>query len=284
MTATSGYYSTRFPVRRYEADRHGFVHNYVLQQYLEEVAIQASTAAGFSSEWYDEHGTVWVVREITVDYLHPATMSDKLEVRTWIADFRRIRSHREYEIYRLPDHLLLVRASADWVYIDRKTLWPTRIPPHVLARFPVPGHFAVPAARPVPPLGGAVPERRFISHHKAQWHEVDSMGHVNNAMYVTWFEQALREALDAWLPAGEGTGAPCWRQHRIEYINAVLPGEEVEITTRLVGMGRARSAWYQEVRRPGGDQAIIKDSSIVLYVGEQRRPQGWPLEVARLHV
>jgi acyl-CoA thioester hydrolase len=280
MDVTPGYYSTRFAVRRYEADRNGLVHNYILQQYLEEAAIQASTDVGFSAEWYDQHGTVWVVREITVDYLHPAGMNDELEIRTWIADFRRVRSHREYEIYRLPEHLLLLRASADWVYIDRNKLWPVRIPAEALARFPVPGHFAVPPARPVPALAADVSERRFVSRRTAQWHEVDSMVHVNNAMYITWFEQALRDTLAAWLPGLDRACRPCWRRHRIEYINAVLPGEEVEITTRLVGMGRARTAWYQDVRRPGSNQPAITDSSIVLYLDEQQRPQPWPTLLA----
>jgi len=273
-------YRMRLPVRRYEVDRFGFVHDYLYQQYLEEAAIQASAAAGFGPRWYDEHGTVWVVRDITVEYLHPASIDDELEIRTWIADFRRVRSHREYEIYRAGDQRILLRASADWVYIDRKTLWPTRIPMAALANFAVDGRYAVPPARPVPPLAPEQALRESRCRRKVQRHEIDGMGHVNNANYVFWFEQAVLDTLAAWLPSSVGQGWPCWRRHQIEYLSAILPGEEVEIVTRLVGMGRARTAWYQEVRRPGSDDAAIKDSSTLLYLDERWRPQPWPRESA----
>ena len=87
-------YTAHFPVRRYEVDRFGFVHNHVYQQYMEEAAIAASTAAGFGPAWYDEHGAVWVMRDIVIEYLKPAAINDELDVTTWISDFRRVRSHR----------------------------------------------------------------------------------------------------------------------------------------------------------------------------------------------
>jgi acyl-CoA thioester hydrolase len=273
-------YTMRFPVRRYEVDRFGFVHDHVYQQYLEEAAIQASTAAGFGPQWYDEHGTVWVVREITVEYLHPAGMNDELEIRTWVADMQRVRSHREYEIYRLPDRRLLVRADADWVYIDRARLWPTRIPAEARMLFSASGRFAVPPARPVPPLSADRQRPAFVCRRRVQRHEVDGMGHVNNAVYVTWFEQALMDTLAAWLPTAVAPGWPCYRRHQIEYLSAILPGEEVEIVTQLIGMGRARAMWYQEVRRVDSEDVAAKDHSIVLYLDERRRPRPWPRTLA----
>ena len=269
-------YTMHLPVRRYEVDPYSCVHDHVYQQYMEEAAIEASTAAGFSAQWYDEHGTVWVVREMTVEYLYPAGIDDQLDIRTWIADFRRVRSHREYEIYRRADGQLLVRASADWVYIDRKKMWPIHIPAEAIAALPDTGHNAVPPARPVPPLPAQSPARSFVCRRRVQRHEVDGMGHVNNAVYVTWFEQAVIDALAVWLPPAAQGGQPCWRRHHIEYLNAILPGEEVEIVTRQVGLGRARAAWQQEVRRRGGDETAIKDSSVALYLDEQRRLRPWP--------
>ena len=73
---------------------------------------------------------------------------------------------------------------------------------------------------------------------------------------------------------------PCWRRHDIEYVSAIMPGENVEIVTRLVGLGKARSAWQQEVRRVGSQDAAIKDSSIVLCLNDKRHVQPWPELVA----
>ena len=195
-------YVVCWPVRRYEVDRFNVVHDYIYQQYLEEAAIQASAAAGFDMAWYDERGTVWVVRELAIEYLYPAMLDDELEFHTWLADVRRVRSHREYEIYRRRDHRLLVRAECDWVYIDRKTLWPLRVPAEPIALLAANTRYAVPRARPVPALPPDMPALEFVSQHRVQRHEVDGMGHVNNAMYVNWFEQGVLDALAAWLPAG----------------------------------------------------------------------------------
>ena len=275
-------YTVPFPVRRYEVDRFGFVHDHVYQQYMEEAAIEASTAAGFGPNWYEEHGTVWVVRDIVIDYLKPASSDDTLEIRTWIADFHRVRSHREYEVYRQAGQQLLARASVDWVYVDRRRLWPIKIPAEAMTALRLNERYAVPPTRPVPALPAEQTEREFRSARKVQRHEVDGMSHVNNAIYVTWFEEGVLAALAACLPPAAQTGWPCWRQHHIEYLSAILPGEEVEIVTRLVGLGRARSAWHSEVRRRGSKEAAIRDDSIVFYLDDKRHPQRWPRDLAHM--
>jgi acyl-CoA thioester hydrolase len=269
------YYTMHLPVRRYEVDQFSLVHDHIFQQYMEEAAIQASTAAGFSAQWYNEHGTVWVIREMTIEYLHPAAIDDELDIRTWVADFRRVRSHREYQVFRSRDHKLLVCASCDWVYINRATLWPIRIPEEAQAALPDNSEYAVPPATPVPALAEDG-QRQHASRRKAQRHELDGMGHVNNAVYVTWFEQAVLDALADWLPPRARTGWPCWQRHHIEYISAILPGEEVEITSRLVGLDRGRAAWLQEVHRIGSNQPAVTDECVVLYRDARRRARPWP--------
>ncbi len=270
------YHTVDLRVRSYEVDRFGCVHNHVIQHYLEEAATDASRAAGLGPQWYSERNSGWVIRHITLEYLHPARINDTLEIRTWVSDFRRVRSHREYIVCRQRDGRELVRASTDWVYIDRATLWPTRIPADAIAAFSVrEGVCAVPPVRPPAPVGWAATWR---ARRRAQRHEIDSMGHVNNANYVTWFEQALVDSVAAHVPAAAAAWL-CWRRHDIEYLSAILPGEEVEIITRLTGLGHARAAWHQEVRRLGSDDAAVVDDSIVLCMNSNLHLQPWPRDI-----
>jgi acyl-CoA thioesterase FadM len=51
----------RFRVRHYELDSFGRVSDVALVRYMQEAAIEASTALGFSPDWYREHSAVWVV-------------------------------------------------------------------------------------------------------------------------------------------------------------------------------------------------------------------------------
>lgn len=271
------YYTARVHVRNYEVDRFGYVHNHVIQQYLEEAATEASSAAGLGPQWYSERDCGWVIREITLDYLHPARIHDELEIRTWVSDFRRVRSHREYVVCRAGDGRQLVRASTDWIYINRATMWPTRIPADAIAAFSV--QEGVYAVQPVRPLPDVQSPAEWRSQRRVQRHEIDSMGHVNNANYVTWFEQALVDGVAAHAPAVAAGGWLCWRRHDIEYRSAILPGEEVQIVTRLTGLGRARAAWHQEVRRPGSADAAIIDRPVVLYLDSHHRVRPWPRSV-----
>src|SRR4029453_15199163 len=89
-----------------------------LLRFLQQAASDASAAVGFDVEWYERAGALWVIRRTIVDFLAPILYRDDLEVRTWVADIRRVRSQREYEVRRGRDATVVARGSTDWVYID----------------------------------------------------------------------------------------------------------------------------------------------------------------------
>src|SRR5947207_89679 len=72
----------------------------------------------------------------------------------------------------------------EWVYIDRKTLAPKAIPPVLATEFHTPGKplqaYDPPVLQPTARLCSLVQERTV------EWHEIDSIGHVNNAVYADW--------------------------------------------------------------------------------------------------
>jgi len=79
---------------------------------------------------------------------------------------------------------------------------------------------------------GVVTLRRAV-----QWRDMDSVGHVNNAAYGDYIEDAARQAasLCGWPAsrmAAEGFDLAT-RQLRIEYRQPVLPGDELAISTWL---------------------------------------------------
>src|SRR5262249_60935942 len=93
---------------------------------LETAATTASSEAGFPPEWYAAEGTVWVIRRSTIECLTEIAPGTVLEIRTWVGDFRRVRSIREYDAYRAG--ALALRAHTAWVYVDRPAAKPRRIP------------------------------------------------------------------------------------------------------------------------------------------------------------
>ena len=79
----------------------------------------------------------WFAHEHRIEYLLPAFEGEQIEVRTWVAEVRRVRILRKYEFRRKPDDTLIARGSTQWIYVDLSSGRPLPIPAEVLSLFPV---------------------------------------------------------------------------------------------------------------------------------------------------
>lgn len=118
--------------------------------------------------------------------------------------------------------------------------------------------------RPIPsPLGPLTGCRSFDtacrSQRVAQPEDIDELGHVNNAVYVRWIQDA---AVGHWgAVAGEGVPAKviwvCGR-HEVDYKDQVLEGEQVEVRTWLGESKGARFARHTDIRKVGASKPAIE--------------------------
>jgi acyl-CoA thioester hydrolase len=76
-----------------------------------------------------------VARRHQIGYLQPALLDDELEVAAWALDVKRASATRHTGITRVSDETLLARVDSTYVWVDRVTQKPTRIPPAFLADF-----------------------------------------------------------------------------------------------------------------------------------------------------
>ena len=82
--------------------------------------------------------------------------------------------------------------------------------------------------------------------------EIDELGHVNNAVYVRWVQDAGTEH---WFAVAPETMASrfhwvCLR-HEIDYRDPVLEGETVEVRTWLGDVSGPRFDRHVDIRKPG---------------------------------
>jgi acyl-CoA thioester hydrolase len=56
-------------------------------------------------------------------------------VRTWVTNFRKVRSLRRYRFLRVSDQALLAKGETDWVFVDAASGRPRPIPEEVVACF-----------------------------------------------------------------------------------------------------------------------------------------------------
>ncbi|RME47326.1 MAG: acyl-CoA thioesterase, partial [Caldilineae bacterium] len=128
-------YRRHFRVRHYELDGRGCVNHAVYLNYFQQAAIEASTDAGYGPERYRAMGVVWLVRKTTLAYEHPAAYGDTLLAETWVSEFRRVQSHREYRLTKTGNGQTVACARMNWAFLDRRTMTPARIPPEMTALF-----------------------------------------------------------------------------------------------------------------------------------------------------
>jgi acyl-CoA thioester hydrolase len=251
-------HTTTFHVRHYECDAYGHLNNANYLRYMEHAAIQASAAAGYDDARYAALGSIWLIRETDIEYLLPLRAGDVVEVRTWVADFRRVRSRRRYEFIRVSDGALVARAATEWVYLDAKTLHPVAIPGEMIAAF-TPARETAEPRLPFPALPEP-PSCPYTQEQRVEWRDIDMAMHVNNANYLSYMEACAVDSLGAFGWSMERMKAEdvaiVARRHRIEYQQPAKLGDILRVTTFLADVRRASALRYFTIVRQG-DQALI---------------------------
>ncbi len=252
-----------FRVRFYECDAYGHVNYSNYLRYMQEAAFDASAAAGYGQSEYDRLGQTWLIRETEVEYLQSLYQDDTLSIKTWVEDFRRVRSRRAYEFRRAGEEQLVARASTDWVYLDMETHRPATIPPEMVAAFYPEGSPPPPPRRPAfpDPTSPAGVVRLPI---RVAWGDIDPAQHVNNARYLGYIEEAgvAAAAAHGWpltrlLEQGFGWVA---RRLRIEYRQQARFGEQLEVVTFLSALRRASSTRHYLICRAESREMVARAS------------------------
>src|SRR5262245_16949921 len=96
-------FAYRFRVRHDELDSFAHLNNAVCVKYMQEAAIQASTDAGYSLQWYEEHGVAWVIRRMNSRNALQVRDGEELKLTTWISECGRSTCIREYDVTRTMD-------------------------------------------------------------------------------------------------------------------------------------------------------------------------------------
>ena len=117
-------------------DANGHVNNVEYVRWMQDAAVSHFEHAGGNPHLADAEAT-WVVRSHRIEYLAPAIAGDRVRVRTWVDDFRRVMSLRKYEFARAGDEKLLARGETEWVFVDATTGRPKSIPAALQALFGV---------------------------------------------------------------------------------------------------------------------------------------------------
>lgn len=127
-------------VRDSDIDVLGHVNNVVYLQWMQNAAYAHSAALGWTLERYLSLGAGWVARLHQIEYLQPAFAGQRVIVKTWVADMKKVTSMRRYRMVRMDlpmRETLLAVAHTNWAFIDYKRGTPIRIPAEMSVDFPL---------------------------------------------------------------------------------------------------------------------------------------------------
>jgi acyl-ACP thioesterase len=164
----------------------------------------------------------------------------EIRVRTWPRGTDRLFAIRDYEMRDEAD-LIVARGRSAWLILDLTTLRPRR--PETLTE-------GIPKNEGKDALAdGAqgLSERKDlveVGRRTAAYSDIDYNGHVNNARYVQWIQDAL--------PAEEIEAADRLRLD-INYLSEVKPGGTVSLWT-----GRIDGGWAIQGRHVDADTPAFR--------------------------
>lgn len=107
-------------------------------EYLRWVDMAAQLHAdslGYTRAHLVDSGVMWFVARHEIDYMAEVWPGDRLVLATWVRNMKRVKSWRDYVIYRPSDEMIVCRAATLWVLINLATRRPTRIPDEMIRRF-----------------------------------------------------------------------------------------------------------------------------------------------------
>jgi acyl-CoA thioesterase FadM len=224
-----------YRVRFDESTPEGRVRTSALLRYAQDAAWVHSEALGYDRGWYTERGLWWVVRSVELRLELPIPLGATLHVRTRVGGFRKVWARRRTDL-SLDDGSPAGWLHTDWVITDVRGA-PQRIPDAFPAAFAAPpGGFEPVRVAATTPGADAVETAFAVLPH-----QLDPMGHVNNAVYLDHLEDAVAAA------GGADDVRALPRIVRLEYLVPAGPGDNL-----VSRVWRADGGWAYHLATMGG--------------------------------
>jgi acyl-CoA thioester hydrolase len=246
-------FTRRFRVRWSELDANGVVAPASYLRYLVETAYDWGEALGLGASNDEALGLFWLIRETEIHLLRPLRHNDGFDFTIWMVNWQRVRGTRSFELKHRESGEVIAQGSQHIVCMDVKTQRPASPPEEIIDNF----RLEAPRVFPVERFPKITPSQNtFISQRLVEWGDLDALGHVNNAIYVTYAEEAAAQDLASrgWTPAklAERGLAATTRRVQIQYLSPVVWGENLRLTTCQPALTETGGSHYVGMTRTDG--------------------------------
>jgi acyl-CoA thioesterase FadM len=194
----------------------------------QDTATLASIDSGWPPARFRREKVAFIVYRMTLLHEMQTAYGTQLHAKTWVSRLRR-RTLCTREVRIRAAGSLVAAATQEWVHVDFDTMKPKQGSLEAAAAFP---EIDVEPSVSMPELladEGAEDEFRF-----QMWQTwADPLAHANHPAYVDWCDEATSRRMHS---AGLDPVLLRPIAGQVTFRNAVLPGEEVVVRTKRVGM------------------------------------------------
>jgi len=230
--------------------------------FFQEAAISHAADLGVGIDVLEHAGQAWILSRLSIFVERRPFFGETVQVSTWPRKWEKLFALRDYDI-RDESGKVIVRGRAYWLIINIEKRRPLRIEPILYFLPPNDGIDAFPAG----PAGLGL--RDFLTkkmERSALYSDIDYFGHVNNARYIQWIQDATDT--DVLTVADQ-------IRLDINYVSEVMPGEAVEIwTAPLAKTGPDEAGASGAEALPCACSADYPSHPGPGFVYEGRRPSG----------
>lgn len=205
-----------------DVDTDRYIKPAILFDFFQSLTTEHGEDLGVGLDVMLGNGQGWILSRFSVLIEKRPRFGDVLTIRTWPQGFDRLLFMRNYDV--LDDSgTLLARASSSWLVLDIVKRRPLRPSALVVPLPPNEGRvFLEGGALSLPKQEGLIK----TSERMAFYSDIDFNGHVNNARYIQWIQDALpRDFLKNVVNI----------RIDINYVGEVVLGETVEIYSSTPG-------------------------------------------------
>jgi acyl-CoA thioester hydrolase len=268
-------FTRTFRVRWGELDPSGCVGPANYLRYLIETAWDWGIAAGWDPNYSQAPDVLWLIRESEVHLLRPLRHNDIFNLSIWMVNWQKVRGTRCFELTFRDGGDVIAQGTQHIVYIDARTGRPAELPAEDIARFRLENPRVFPFER-FPKIATA--EAPYVSHRQVEFMDLDAYDHVNNAIYVSYAEEAAAQALSVqgWSPArlAEANLSLAQRRVHIQYLSLATWGERLTVSTHQLAGKQSGGSRYVGIAHAEGSLAAecILDWELVDRTSGETRP------------
>ncbi|MFQ3546860.1 MAG: acyl-ACP thioesterase domain-containing protein [Termitinemataceae bacterium] len=254
-------WTENFIVHTWDVDVNNRLTPAAVFNYCQEVAGNHATSLGVGKDALLRQNLAWILSRMTVLVYRRPGWGEQLTVRTWPRGVQKLFAIRDYDILDSFGETIVQGRSA-WVLLDTTSRRPIR-PQSLTDQLPLNENMPeLQDGIPSLPAYEALPQ---TSSRQAAYSDIDYNGHVNNARYIQWIQDALPDPVSL-------TKASSFRLD-INYLAEVTLGQGVTLYTSLLNSepadkettfvpGEIDSSWLIEGRIAASTEQGAQGSSI----------------------